>query len=313
MGIILLIGAVQGFTLAAVLLAIKHGNKKANRILALILFLFSLNIIIHVMAHNEKYLVIPRHSEIIQILFFLFGPLVLFYIQGMTIRNFNLQKEKLIHFIPFILICAAFLPFYFYSLGMESFGKVDPVSTLGKIISWILIIHILGYLLYSIRILRIHAKNIKSSFSSIEKISLNWLKILLYGCSLLWISALALEIHQFAPHGMNVVWLAVAVFMYLIGYMGLRQPEIFRTKDFHQEKKPEKKKYEKSTLTKEQADDYLSRLLDVMEKEKPYLDSHVTLYGLANKLGMLPHHLSQILNERLGKNFFEFIKRCLVV
>jgi len=44
-----------------------------------------------------------------------------------------------------------------------------------------------------------------------------------------------------------------------------------------------------------------------MTNEKPYLDSELSLIKLAGLLYIPSHHLSQIINEQLGKNFFEFI------
>ena len=68
-----------------------------------------------------------------------------------------------------------------------------------------------------------------------------------------------------------------------------------------------RKKYEKSSLTPEEADDYHQRLLDFMEKEKPYLDCELTVKDLADRLIMAPKDLSQVINERSGKNFCDFI------
>jgi len=67
------------------------------------------------------------------------------------------------------------------------------------------------------------------------------------------------------------------------------------------------KKYEKSTLTNERSDAYLKKLLMVMETEKPYTDGDLALPKLASRLNMSAHHLSQIINERLQQNFFDFV------
>ena len=67
------------------------------------------------------------------------------------------------------------------------------------------------------------------------------------------------------------------------------------------------KKYEKSTLTPERAEEYLKRIQIMMEKEKPYREGDLTLQKLASSLAISPHHLSQIINERLNQNFFDFI------
>jgi len=66
-------------------------------------------------------------------------------------------------------------------------------------------------------------------------------------------------------------------------------------------------KYQNSGLTDRQAAIYQQQLLHYMETHQPYLASKLTLVQLATQLDMSTHHLSQIMNEQLGKNFFEFI------
>lgn len=67
------------------------------------------------------------------------------------------------------------------------------------------------------------------------------------------------------------------------------------------------RKYEKSALTPELEEATLRKLRAVMGSESPHLDAACSLPGLAGRLGVSPHHLSQVLNDRLGKNFFEFL------
>jgi len=44
-----------------------------------------------------------------------------------------------------------------------------------------------------------------------------------------------------------------------------------------------------------------------MEDEKPYLDNRLSLKQLAELIDLTTNHLSQIINEKLNKNFFDFI------
>ena len=44
-----------------------------------------------------------------------------------------------------------------------------------------------------------------------------------------------------------------------------------------------------------------------MKTEKPYLDGELSLIKLAGLMDIPTHHLSQIINEQLKMNFFEFI------
>ena len=67
------------------------------------------------------------------------------------------------------------------------------------------------------------------------------------------------------------------------------------------------KRYGNSSLFHEKADDYLNKLKLVMEEEKPYLDSGLTLHKLSEYVGITPQHLSQVINERLNQNFADFV------
>jgi AraC-like DNA-binding protein len=64
------------------------------------------------------------------------------------------------------------------------------------------------------------------------------------------------------------------------------------------------KKY-KTTLHADVHDNTLEQLRAVMQNEKPYKQSTFSLPELALRLGVSVHVLSQVINESLGKNFFE--------
>ena len=44
-----------------------------------------------------------------------------------------------------------------------------------------------------------------------------------------------------------------------------------------------------------------------MTEEKPYLNEDLTSKEVAQKLNISTNHLSQVINENLGKNFFDFV------
>lgn len=66
-------------------------------------------------------------------------------------------------------------------------------------------------------------------------------------------------------------------------------------------------KYAKSGLRKEQAEAYLTKLLSYMDDEKPYLDGDLTIHHLAQKTGIPRHYITEVLNEKYGRNFFTFV------
>jgi AraC-like DNA-binding protein len=81
----------------------------------------------------------------------------------------------------------------------------------------------------------------------------------------------------------------------------IRQSDFFR---LGEEAKPVKK-YEKSTLTDEIQDQTLARL-EILMQEKIVFERRFFFALASQKLGVSPHHLSQILNESLGQSFFDY-------
>ncbi len=69
----------------------------------------------------------------------------------------------------------------------------------------------------------------------------------------------------------------------------------------------ERRKYEKTYLESGKAEEYLKRLVRLMKRDKPYLNPNITIKTLAREMGVPSYHLSQVINDRLGKNFFDFI------
>jgi AraC-like DNA-binding protein len=66
-------------------------------------------------------------------------------------------------------------------------------------------------------------------------------------------------------------------------------------------------KYLKSGLQKNDADVYYSSLIQLIDSEKLFLDSRLSIKTVADKLGISVNHLSQVINQQSGKNFFKFI------
>lgn len=61
------------------------------------------------------------------------------------------------------------------------------------------------------------------------------------------------------------------------------------------------------THSDSQQKELVERLVQFMEENKPYLESHITVERLANKLNVSPKLLSSTINSQLHVNFFELI------
>jgi len=305
--ILLFFGAFQGVLLSLALFTIKRENRIPNRILAVILLIFSFTIGIHTASHSLDSFNFPNHDNILLLPGFLFGPLLFLYVRTLTIPGARLKRYDLLHFLPFVVCASVVLPFYYIYLRNSNVTaeKVEIHQLLGTFV----ILHVITYIVLAIKLLHNHTANIKRAFSSIEKINLKWLRFLIAGFIIIWLTASIFEANIIHYETFDFVWLIVCIFMYLIGYKALKQPEIFsgiRREDLIYEGLI-RKKYKKSTLTPEKARKLLEKLKNSMETEKPYLDSTITLPVLAKKLCSSTHHLSQVINENFHQNFYEFI------
>ncbi|HPS57962.1 MAG TPA: helix-turn-helix domain-containing protein [Spirochaetota bacterium] len=79
--------------------------------------------------------------------------------------------------------------------------------------------------------------------------------------------------------------------------------------DYHRLLHSETRKahYEKSRITGLDVEVICNRLYELMRDEKVFADEDLSLRDLASEPGISPHQLSQILNERVKKNFNTFV------
>jgi AraC-like DNA-binding protein len=66
-------------------------------------------------------------------------------------------------------------------------------------------------------------------------------------------------------------------------------------------------KYRKSSLNDLGKEKILTRIINEFETKNYYSENLASLADLAKKLGESQHHVSQVINEKLGKNFFELL------
>ena len=66
-------------------------------------------------------------------------------------------------------------------------------------------------------------------------------------------------------------------------------------------------KYARSTLREGDSSETLTKLIAWFESEKPYLRADLTLETVAARVALSPNHLSQVVNQRAGRNFNEWV------
>jgi AraC-like DNA-binding protein len=333
LGIVYIVGAVQGFLLA-ILLFTKYRQSEANIILGWLILLYSLFVIfVFFGGIRDISLNYPHVLLLFDGLPFLFGPLHLMYVGKLTDTRLKFARPHWLHFIPFIVYKLFYLQVFFMSkeelstiiLQVERNIRPLHISIFGMLIA----VQGLIYVTVALYIFKEYSNKIKFTFSSLDKINLSWLRYFTVLALIVWIIVFVDNILTIA--GINSPPLRVLVpfltslFVYATGYIGMFKTEIFLQSDIsdniHEAKNlavesaqteimnKEDKKYQKSGLTEEKADEYLERLKLLMEKDLIYTNPDITLRNLSARLGTSTHNVSEVLNSRLNQNFFDFINR----
>ena len=318
--IILLIGAAQGYLLAFFIFH-RYRRKSAPRYLAFLMLLIS-TILIELLFHDNKiYLLFPYLKFILSGLPFLVGPFYMLYANLLIHGESRLKGYHWLHFIPFIIFKVIELPQFLHSrdevIAYLHYLEEPGFSLTILLWNWAIIIHILSYIITTIYMLHRYARDIKDMFSTIEQIKLAWLRTMSYliiAAFIVFITEMVFYMFRInLTHYFSLSSAMGGIFLYSIGYFGLAKSEIFMetdiTNQLHQLEKNKITKYEKSGLTPENARRCIDDLKQLMESERPYRDSSLTLTKLAKLINVSSHNLSQALNMQLHQNFFDFINQ----
>ncbi|MDR8390287.1 helix-turn-helix domain-containing protein [Aliifodinibius sp. S!AR15-10] len=332
--IIFALGALHGFILAAVL-AFKKLNRFPNRLLSLLMLVFSTDLAMaafHSAGLPEAY---PHFIGIDYPLTLLYGPLLFLYVKTLSKNLKKLSARDWLHFLPFLFLLLYMIPFFFGTAvdKLEFLGNTPQNSRAWwfSVINHGKVLHGVGYIALVVYYLFEYRKTLKHNYSSIEKVNLSWLQNFITGAAALGITAVVLhllnsfETTVILGFGENIysemTLLAVTGFVYGIGYMGLNQPEVFvnfnefdAAEEYDLEDGKEqvdeentKRSYQKSGLNEREAQQQLERLVETMEQQKLYQKGDLNLADLAGILDLQTHNVTEIINRYLGKNFYDFV------
>ncbi len=239
---------------------------------------------------------------------YVYAPALFLYIQALVNNNSKFRLSGLLHFLPALLF-ALYLSFtFFFEPAAAKIQRLNDYSVLTHT-QWITLVSLLhvqviAYLIAGIVTLRTYSARIKNYYAAVEKINYSWIRFILYSIILLWLVDLTRFISGIynlaSMHSVEIVLFSgFLVLCYVIIYRAIRQPAIFTDSDL-----PQERKYSLSGPVREK---YAKTLLDYMDREKPYLDPEITLPELSKKVAIPVRSLSEIINNDLKKNFYDFI------
>lgn len=241
--------------------------------------------------------------------FFLIAPLLWFYIRALCGERITMSWNTFSHFLPFVAIVAL-------SLSLKAIETQEVINFLNEahstviLVFWVLLIfQFTCYLIVSRRRLQYFTAMVEQEVSSIEHVSLGWVRF--YMIVFLSINLALLISLLVALHFDDRAWLIritavlFSLSIFALGYKGILQREIFSQDTVPVGVAPKNL----MTVRSGYEDERLQQLKAFMVTNKPYLDAELTLTRLAEALNMTRGQLSSLINEGTGSNFYDFVNR----
>jgi AraC-like DNA-binding protein len=314
---------ISGIAVAAFLLSLMLGKKNklpADKFLILYLLFFIV---------SQGYFYFETQGTFLHTswmllgrgIYLLGGPLFFYYVFTLTTSRTISRGIYVLTLLPFFAYAVNF--FYYYVVGFPG-QQVDIENGLLYIngslsVAWTIFVFLLVisdpvYLAWFYVLLRRYKLQSVEAVSNLDRINLRWLNMVFILWAILVVIFVPLLAFSVGQNWFGSGWIAALLqagylaFIFLLGFFGFRQSVVFAvTNQSQSEDKNRPAAYERSGLTPEQAARYHERLLQYMKDSKPYITGELTAQQLAAQLDMTPNHLSQVINQREGKNFFDFI------
>lgn len=319
-----LIAGISVAVFVEFLLISKKQQSVSDRILTLWMFFIIVHLLLFSLYFTGDIYDVPFLLGLEHPLPLLHGVFLYYYVSSVTGQLPRNRKILLLHLIPAGIMYGYLQTFFFlpadqkiavYRAGGAGYELFNLVKLYAISFSGVV------YVIVAAVLLRRHRIAIRNSFSNLDKVTLRWLEILTYGMGGIWLLLLLFRSEPLTFSG-------VVIFVFLIGFFGVRQGNIFSSTregpeleesrdefdasvteipDMKPETMVQKKKYTKSGLSDEAAEDLHAALIALMTEDKLYQKSDLSINDLASTLEVHPNHLSQVINQREQKNFYEFV------
>jgi AraC-like DNA-binding protein len=289
-------------------------NVIANRWLAVFLLCVALILVSEPLVDIIADVPNPFFIGLINIAVFALAPTLYLSIMHFVTPARPFRQKDLGHFVlPFLLVIAS-MSSVFLQREVDVTESEPQITLADKIaVVGLIILPLSAYWFLSYKKLLIHEKNVRLFSSAVETVDLTWLRYFLKGFAfiiLVWFVELMTS-YAFIKTVSAVMYLIAA---YYLAYFVIQQGEIFSIKaqeviDIKSiiDENEETQTPRKQIFTPEELGVLKEKLSNLMDNNKPYLDSTLNLPKLAQMMQLTTHELSYLINTGFEDNFFGFI------
>jgi AraC-like DNA-binding protein len=320
--VFIFLGVFQGLFLSLFFIKKSQKDKRANLYQGLLLLFLSLNIFeewLNNTGYIVKVLAITNFSEPTN---FTFGPLLYLYVVNSL--NPEGKRKEWVHFL-FAMLWLLYMVFQFIQPDEIKYNSFigtkhpdwgflnvtykiseDPIG-IRSYCNQLTVVHLLIYLTAVIVVITKKLRSLGQTLFKTDNESLLVLRNTFI--HFLFIMAIYFATKLYFGMGSDVGGYLIAAYIsfmiYSTSYQVLNRSEFFN--------QPGSfltfpiMKYQKSSLSEEKKDLILSKIIKEMEGNTYFTNNLASLSGLAKLINESSHHVSQVINEKLNKNFFELL------
>lgn len=293
------------------ILILRSAEDKMSTLLIGLFVLFHSLFILHLSLYViNAQLFVPNALYVSTTFSFLYGPLLYFYFKRVT-SDYKFAWSDIIHLIPSAVLLFYIMPYY----GMSGIEKLQILMQQESFLlpggNAIIIGKILSLGLYAVLIIRLYKKS-KASKAKLNKNVALWQRnivaiFVIYAVSYLFYAGTITQLIQL-PWMLNLQIVIMVSIVFYVAYIAYARPEIFKGK-VKLVDPVSLYKYKKSGLTPSFSTDLKEKLVRLLNDDKIYRQSNISLNDLASLLDTTRHNTSQVINEHFRLNFFELINK----
>ncbi len=321
------LGILQGILLAALIYFHPKSDRSVNTFLALYIFGISA---VMTMPFTIN-LIGWQNSYVIQPIPLLPGVLLYFYLR--SFKEKITWRKALPHFLIFFIFF--FLTYWNLSAMSKIYpdAKEIPVEGLKRPATLLIMltrtVQQFLYFFLARKTLKSYQQSIRHLYSETSRIDLHWARFLVNGyiiliCAFLVILPLMLKYPQYF-NSLLLINMAIATpYIYIATYKGVMQPTIWQIQpglnkkivedEIHEAEKIEtetidleKSKTAKPVFNTGKIEAIVKKITILMEQEKLFQETELTLHQLAGKLQVPIYQVSQAFNEGMKKTFYDVV------
>ncbi|WP_420322577.1 helix-turn-helix domain-containing protein [Flagellimonas sp.] len=279
-------GLLHGLAFAIYLAFAKKKKTLPNYLLALILLFMAFRIGKSVMLNFGNDLE-PAFIFIGLGFMLLIGPLLRWYVDGMTLVNHKLPRFYYLETLPFVLLFVASL---FITKNWFETNRREVIMIFGSVLIFIYL-HFAFYIFLAAKAVKtIRQNHPEASRTKSQKTILVWLKLLVIGFVLIWISYFLNIIEDTVPYIIGPIMYSIVVYFLSFKAFQLKVTDM-----------------DGDAFKRNEDVNLFNQMVKHIAEDKLYLEPDVSLSSLGKLVNLSTQKTSEIINQYAKQNFNDFI------